>query len=83
MELLKVGLPLVGENVVEMVEVAGETDADRATAWLVPLSNVVVTVGVVLPPWTTEALAELMPIEKSNALAAGTALTALDASTRP
>lgn len=48
--LVKVGLPLAGENPVEIVVVDGETEDDNDTGWLVPLTKVTVTVGVVLPP---------------------------------
>ncbi len=48
--LVKVGLPLAGENPVEIVGVVGETEDDNDTGWLVPLTNVTVTVAVVPPP---------------------------------
>ena len=46
-ELEKVGLPLEVENPVDMVVVAGDTDADRDTACVLPLSRLTVMEGVV------------------------------------
>ena len=64
--LVKVGLPLVGLRLVEMVGSAGDTDDVRLTTWLVPLNNETVMVEVALPPWATEPLDGLALMLKSN-----------------
>ncbi len=64
--LVKVGLPLVGLRLVEMVGSAGDTEDVRVTSWVVPLSRETVIVEVVLPPWETEPLEGLALRLKSN-----------------
>ena len=69
-ELEKVGLPLEVEKPVDMVVVAGDTDADRDTACVLPLSRPTVTEGAVVPaPCVTDALGGLTLKEKSKVLA--------------
>lgn len=48
--LVKVGLPLVGLRLVDMVGSDGDTEDARLTDWVVPLTRETVIVEDALPP---------------------------------
>jgi hypothetical protein len=61
--LVYVGFPLVGFTPTVNPVAVGETDAERLTDCVVPLTRDTVTVAVVLLPLTTEPLDGLMLTE--------------------
>src|SRR5215831_14156235 len=64
--LVKVGLPLVGPRLVDIVGSAGDTEDVKLTGWVVPLTSETVIVEDALPPWATDPLDGFALRLKSN-----------------
>ncbi len=72
---VNVGLPLVGLTPTVSPVTVGETEADRLTDCVVPLTSETVTVAVAVLPWATAPLFGLMLTVKSKGPGAANAPT--------